>query len=279
MKNNNRQAIAIQGVSGSFHHIAAQHISGDREVDIFPEADFEPLVKRVSANHCAGLMAIENSLVGGLIDNYRLLHDYKVQVTGEIYLRIRQNLMANRGCSLAALTEVHSHPMALAQCSGFFHSYPHIKLVASEDTAESAETIAKSGSKTMGAVASSLAAEIYGLEILTPGIESNKKNYTRFLLLSSAGELQPGHKASVVLTLPHEKGSLYRLLGAAESAGLNLTKIQSMPIAGEPWKYRFFIDLIADSELTPEFLIEKLQPKTTKLGIIGIYEPGKHCEA
>ncbi len=279
MKNNDRQKIAIQGVSGSFHHIAAQHISGDRDVEIFPEVDFEPLVKRVGTTYSAGLMAIENSLVGGLIDNYRLLHDYNVQVTGEIYLRIRQNLMANRGASISALTEVHSHPMALAQCSGFFHQYPHIKLVESEDTAESAERVSKSGSKTTGAVASSLAAEIYGLEILNPGIESNKKNYTRFLLLRSAGELKPGHKASVVLTLPHEKGSLYHLLGAAESAGLNLTKIQSMPIAGEPWKYRFFIDLIADHELTPDFLFEKLQSKTTKMGIIGIYEPGKHCEA
>lgn len=279
MGKNIRKEIAIQGATGSFHHIAAQLISSDKEIGILPESDFESLVKRVGTNHTTGLMAIENSLVGGLIDNYRLLHAYSVKVTGEIYLRIKQNLMANPGATIETLTEVQSHPMALAQCAHFFHDHPHIKLIETDDTAESAEMVSKSGKKNIGAVASSLAAELYGLDILGESIESNHMNYTRFLRIEPTGEMGAAEKASVVLTLPHEKGSLHQLLGAAEAAGLNLTKIQSMPIAGEPWKYRFFIDVVADRELTTDFIFDRLKTKTTGMDVIGIYKPGKHFEA
>ena len=164
MEANGVKSIAIQGVKGSFHHIAAQLISGKNEINVVPFDDFEALVLHVLYKNDSGLMAIENSLVGSLMDNYRLLHKYQIHIGGEVFLRIRQNLLVTDSADLNSLKEVHSHPMALAQCTDFFHSYPHIKLIESEDTAQSAAKVATLNDKSIGAIASESASNIYGLK-------------------------------------------------------------------------------------------------------------------
>ncbi len=276
MKN---KEIAIQGVAGSFHHIAAQLYSGKSDIEILAFNDFESLSLEVTYKKKIGLMAIENSLVGSLMDNYRLLNKYDLHITGEVYLRIEQNLLGLENSNIKELKEVHSHPMALAQCADFFHQYPHIKLIETEDTAESAARISHTGDKRIGAVASKLASDIYKLDILAKGIESNKQNYTRFLAISSEPIESDHKKASISFTLKHETGSLYKFLEAASKSKLNLTKIQSTPIVGKPWSYRFFVDLVSSKNLNRADLISILSPHVMSLDVLGIYQPGENFSA
>lgn len=276
---NSFEEIAIQGVAGSFHHIAAQLFSGNKEQHVKGFDDFEALALDVVYKNNIGLMAIENSLVGSLMDNYRILNKYDIHVFGEIYLRIEQNLLGLPGSSVSELEEVHSHPMALAQCAEFFHRYPQIALVETEDTAKSAAAVFNSGNKKIAAVASVLASEIYQLPILARSIETNKQNYTRFLAVSNKASDKPSKKASLSFTLKHEPGSLHRFLKRALDNNLNLTKIQSTPVIGEPWRYRFFVDLVSESDLTQDGLISTLSNEVESLSILGIYAPGEHFTA
>jgi prephenate dehydratase len=224
-------------------------------------------------------MAIENSLAGSLLKNYTLLDEYPVQVAGEVFLRIRQNLLALPGKKLDALSEVHSHPMALAQCENFLHRQPQLKLVESEDTAMSAELIANEKLGQRAAIASTLAAELFGLEVIAPGIENNPQNYTRFLLIEKQGAKREGRKASLSIVLDHRPGALYQLLATAEKAGLNLTKIQSMPIVGTPWHYRFYIDVEREGQMDAGWLKHIFESSCAQLAILGVYAPGQHHEA
>jgi len=268
--------IAIQGVAGSFHHIAAQFFSGSKSQRVKGFDDFEGLALDVVYKNNVGLMAIENSLVGSLMDNYRILNTYDIHVIGEVYLRIEQNLVGLPGSKVSELKEVHSHPMALAQCAEFFHRYPQIHLVETEDTAKSAASVAQKGHKEVAAIASSLASEIYHLSILAKSIETHKQNYTRFLVISNQAAKRPSLKASLSFTLKHEPGSLHRFLKKALDRNLNLTKIQSTPVTGEPWRYRFFVDLVAKKDLSQETLVSIFSDEVETLSILGIYEPGEH---
>lgn len=273
-------ALAIQGGLGSFHHIAARCFGVMDGDDLLPCTEFRTVAMHAAERaNTAGVMAIENSLAGSLLRNYTLLDHYPVQVAGEVFLRIRQNLLALPGKSLDDLSEVHSHPMALAQCENFLHKHPHLKLVESDDTAMSAELIAKEGITQRAAIASSLAAELFGLEMLAPGIENNTQNYTRFLLIEKRDEQAAGRKASLSIVLDHSPGALHRLLGTAEKAGLNLTKIQSMPIVGTPWHYRFYIDVERESAMDAAWIKSNLSTSCAQLAILGVYAPGQQHEA
>jgi prephenate dehydratase len=241
--------------------------------------DLEGLALDVVYKNHIGLMAIENSLVGSLMDNYRILNKYDIHVFGEVYLRIEQNLLGLPGSKVSELKEVHSHPMALAQCAEFFHRYPQIHLVETEDTAKSAANIANKGDREIAAIASSLASEIYKLPVLAKSIETHKQNYTRFLVISNQPPTKPSRKASLSFTLKHEPGSLHRFLKTALNHDLNLTKIQSTPVIGEPWRYRFFVDLVSKTDLSQEKLISTLSEDVESLSILGIYEPGEHFTA
>jgi len=276
---NNFEEIAIQGVEGSFHHIAARLYSGNNNQVVKGFDDFEGLALDVVYKNNIGLMAIENSLVGSLMDNYRVLNKYDIHIIGEVFLRIEQNLLGLAGASLSTLKEVHSHPMALAQCAEFFHHYPQIRLVETEDTAKSAAAIAHKKDEKIAAIASSLASEIYTLPILAKSIETHKQNYTRFLVISNQAPHEPARKASLSFTLKHEPGSLHKFLKKALDNDLNLTKIQSTPVIGEPWRYRFFVDLISKSDLRQDILISTLSDDVESLSILGIYEPGEHFTA
>ncbi len=274
--------VAIQGYAGAFHDVAAHLYFGDQAIEIVPAHTFDDLVQAVETGKVdTALMAIENSLAGSLMYNYSLLNDSKLQIDGEVYLRIKQNLMVLPGVQIEDLEEVHSHPMAIAQTRNFFRNYPKIRLIENADTALSAKMIQERRDRTKGAIASSLAAELYQLEIVAPSIETNKQNYTRFLVLTkrnSVKQNENGNKVSLCFSTAHEVGSLHQILGVMSAYQMNLTKIQSTPIVGKAWEYRFFIDFIIDGRFTLSQGIEAIRPLTSELKILGIYPKGNHYE-
>ena len=273
--------IAIQGWPGANHDIAARAYFGEAALELVPCLSFPELFERMNQDEeMLGMVAIENTLVGSLLANYTLLKDSGFMVLGEHKLRIKHQLMALPGQTLADIYEVHSHPMALAQCEQFFKNYPHIRLVESEDTALSAKRIAENRTPGVAAIASSLAAQIYGLELLARDIETNKHNYTRFLVVGRADEQQKQKllsegrltKASLVFSLPHEEGSLSKILTILTFYNINLSKIQSLPIIGQEWEYLFYIDVqITDYQRYRQSL-DAIRPLTRKLRELGEYE-------
>ncbi len=274
--------VAIQGVPGAFHDIAARQFFGADRVELLPAYTFKQLVEQIE-NRVAdtGLMAIENTIAGSIIDNYRLLTASKLRAVGEVYLRIRQNLMALPGQRIEDLREVHSHPMAIAQCDEFFAQHPNIRLVEMEDTALSAQRIAQQQLSGVGAIASHLAASMYGLEILGDSIETNKLNFTRFLVLERMAEVKPiafSDKVSLFFSLSHEVGSLHKVLSALAAHGANLTKIQSAPIEGRPWEYLFFVDFVNDGGDGWQAAVEAIRPFTHSLEVLGAYRQGAFFE-
>jgi prephenate dehydratase len=272
--------IVIQGGYGAFHEIAANYYFEGEEIEIMPRLTFKEVTRSLKKNNADyGIMAIENSLAGSILPNYSLLQDSNLRIIGEIYLRIEQNLVALPGQTIEQIREVYSHPMAILQCQDFFDAYPHIRLIESPDTALSAKDIRDNGLEGTGAIASSLAAEKYQLVIIAAGIETNKKNYTRFLIIVENNNhnimTEPVNKASIHFALAHKIGSLSKILSILSYYEINLTKIQSMPIIGKDWEYQFYIDVeIGDYSLYQKSL-EAIKPFTSKLGILGEYQKGK----
>ncbi|MBX2815800.1 MAG: prephenate dehydratase [Saprospiraceae bacterium] len=274
--------VAIQGYPGAFHEIAARRFYGD-EIEVIPADTFDDVVDFVEGQVKAdtGLMAIENSISGGLLRNHYLLNKSSLQIVGEVYLRIKQNLMALPGVTLEDLREVHSHPMAIAQCKEYFKPHRQIKLVETKDTAESARQIRDHDWMHTGGIASRLAADLYGLNILAEGIETNKKNYTRFIVLNhfmDSGEEPDFNKVSVSFAVSHEIGSLYRALQSLAEAGANMSKIQSTPIPGRPWEYLFFVDFQLEDPGTFGEVFQQLSAASRGLKVLGKYKAGMHHE-
>jgi prephenate dehydratase len=271
--------IAIQGGFGAFHEIAAHHFFKEETIQILPRNTFRDMVTTLKERQCDfGIMAIENSLAGSIIPNYNLIINSSMHITGEIYLRIKQNLVAIPGVKITELKEVYSHPMAILQCQDFFDAHPGIRLIESLDTAMSAEEIAENGTREIGAISSRLAAEKYGLEIIASSIETNKMNYTRFLILAENGIFIPQeeiNKASIFFTVAHKFGSLSKILSILSYYEINLAKIQSMPIVGKDWEYMFFVDVeINDYEMYKKSLAA-IGPFTPSIGILGEYRKGE----
>ncbi len=270
-----KQRIVIQGVAGAFHEIAARNFFGS-DIELVPALSFEALFQALNKPDVAdaAILAIENSIAGSILGNYRLLLEHDMTIVGEMYLRIQQNLVALPGVSLSDVREVHSHPMALAQCATFFRQYPHIRLVESADTAESAAQIQRTQNRNIAAIASLLAAERYGLAVLAEGIETVTENYTRFLAIyrrKDAMSVANADKASISFTLKHETGSLARVLSLLADAGVNLTKIQSVPIVGRPWEYHFLLDFVAE-KTSIKFIINQLYEVLDKMRVLGMYK-------
>jgi len=240
------KTVAIQGIKGSFHHIVSQNYF-KTNISIVPFMSFDQTVDSVLKKETdAAIMAIENSIAGSIIPNYALIDTNNLHVVGEYYLDIQHNLMALPNQKIEDITEVYSHPMALLQCKAFFKQYPHIKLIEDKDTAEVAERIHKKQLKNTGAIASTLAAEIFELDILATSIQTIKHNETRFVIVkqdnSEIAEAEI-NKASIKFELDHKRGSLATILNVMSDCKLNLTKIQSLPIIETPWKYAFFVDV------------------------------------
>ncbi len=271
--------IAIQGGYGAFHELAAHKYFGGEEIEILPRETFRDLLTSLKHQKSDfGIMAIENSLAGSILPNYTLLKETPMRIIGEVYLRIEQNLVALKGTSIEDIKEVYSHPMAILQCSRYFDQFPHIRLIESSDTALSAKDIHDNQLGDTGAIASRLAAGKYDLEIIAAGIETNKMNYTRFLILRENGKSVPQsavNKSSIHFALAHKTGSLSKILSILSYYELNLAKIQSMPIIGGDWEYQFYVDLeINDYDMYLKSL-EAIRPFTSGLGIMGEYEKGK----
>jgi len=240
-----KKKIGIQGIRGSFHHIAVENYF-DKEIKLCEYLSFEDMIFSLSKNEIQyALMAIENSTAGSIIPNYALIDEYNINIVGEHYLEISHNLMALKGQSLNDIKEIHSHPMALLQCRDFLKENPSIKLVEEKDTANVAKNISNTKTMGIGAIASKLAAKIYDLNLIKEDIQSIKKNQTRFVVLKKdkcLDELQI-NKASLKFELDHKRGSLAAILNVLSDCKLNLTKIQSMPKIETPWRYSFFVDV------------------------------------
>ena len=270
--------VAIQGYKGCFHEEAARTFYAQSGLvpDILECDTFEGLYRALENEAAdAAVMAIENTVSGGLIHNFELLRRYDRKIKGEVYLRIKQNLMALPGQSIEDIKEVRTHYMAINQTRDFFQrECPWITLVESEDTAKSAAEIAGNKLFGVGAVASSLAADLYSLEILRESIETYKQNFTRFLIFDEAVTLPESaiDKASICFTLPHKPGSLAHILTILSFYDMNLTRIQSLPIPGREWQYFFYVDIKFDSYNRYCQALSAVRPLIEDLNILGEYK-------
>lgn len=266
--------VAIQGYQGCFHEQAAR-LFYEGPLSIVECDTFEDLYKAMEEGRAdAAVMAIENTVSGGLLHNFELLRTRGVAVKGEQYIRIGQNLMALPGQSLEDIREVRTHYMAINQTRPWFEqNAPWIRLIESEDTAKSAAQVAREGLKGVGAVASELAAQLYGLEILAPGIETHKQNFTRFLILDSALTIPVDQvdKAVLCFTLPHKPGSLAQILTILSFYDMNLTRIQSLPIPGKQWQYFFYADIKFSGYERYQQALQAVRPLIEDLQILGEY--------
>ncbi|MBM3442751.1 MAG: chorismate mutase [Bacteroidetes bacterium] len=269
--------VSIQGYEGSFHQEAARRFYGP-EVEVIPCATFREVVKIASSRKESdgGVMAIENSIAGSILPNYHLLQRSSLCIIGEVYLQIRQQLLTYPGVTLADIREVHSHPMALQQCLDFLDKH-RWKLVESEDTALSAKKLMQHKSRHTAAIASKLAADLFGLQVLAPNIHTMKNNYTRFLFLQPEKEAMPvelADKASLTFHTDHSHGSLARVLTQIADVGINLSKLQSFPIPGSDFKYSFHADLEFEEFAQLQKLLQSIQAITDSLRILGVYRRG-----
>ncbi|MBO9682310.1 MAG: prephenate dehydratase [Flavisolibacter sp.] len=269
--------VSIQGYEGSFHQIAAMEYLGN-EVEVIPCDTFREVVKIASDTKQSdgGFMAIENSIAGSILPNYTLLQKSKLKIAGEIYLQIHQNLMVNPGVSMEDVREVHSHPMALLQCMDYLEKHPSWKLVETEDTALSAKHIHQHHSKHVAVIASKLAAELFNLKLIAPKIQSNKNNYTRFLFVQPLNtKNEEADKATINFHTDHSRGSLAKVLTKIAEGNINLSKLQSVPIPEQEWKYSFHADMEFDTIDQYEKVMEKIKPITESLTVLGVYKKGK----
>jgi prephenate dehydratase len=270
--------ICIQGYEGSFHQEAAINFFGS-DVEVIPCDTFRELVRRAANKKESegGVMAIENSIAGSILPNYTLLQKSNLKIIGEVFLHIRQQLLINPGVTLEDIKEVHSHPMALLQCMEYLEKNPQWKLVETEDTALSAKHIHQYHSKHTAAIASKLAAELYQLHVAVPNVHTMKNNYTRFLVLQREKEVhyvENADKASVNFHTDHSRGSLVKVLSLIADGGINLSKLQSMPIPGTDFRYSFHADMEFDSLQQFETVSESVRNATESFTVLGIYKKG-----
>ena len=276
--------IAIQGTLGSFHDIAAHRYFEGEDIELICCATFEDVFKSIRHDsQVIGMLAIENTIAGSLLYNNELLRQSGTQIIGEHKLRISHSFVCLPEEDWDDITEVNSHPIALMQCREFLSQHPDIKVVEGEDTALSAEIIQKEHLKGHAAICSKAAAELYGMKVLQEGIETNKHNFTRFLVVADPWQVdelsrhrnREPNKASLVFTLPHTEGSLSQVLSILSFYRINLTKIQSLPIIGREWEYQFYVDVMFDQLLRYKQALAAISPLTKELKILGEYEDGK----
>ena len=274
--------IAIQGIEGSFHDIAAHQFFEDEEIQLICCSTFEEVFRTLRQDPTViGMAAIENTIAGSLLHNYELLRDSGATIVGEHKLRIKHSFLCLPDDDWENITEVHSHPVALMQCRDFLDRHEKLKVVEASDTAGAARTIAQGQMHGHAAIGASHLAEMYGLKVLEEGIETNKHNFTRFLVFSSPARanllrnILQTDKASIVFALPHEEGSLSQVLSILSFYKLNLTKIQSLPIIGREWEYLFYVDILFSDYTRYSQGIDAIRPLTSDLKILGEYKHGK----
>ncbi len=276
--------VTIQGVAGCYHDAAARAFFAPQDIDTVPCETFPAMFEALDSDaSLLGILAIENTIAGALLQNHELLRKSNMSIVGEHKMRISHVLAAVTGQKIDELTEVNSHPMALMQCEQFLRKHPNMRIVEKLDTAGSAHDIAEGNLTGHAAVCGEYAANLYGLEILEKGIETNKRNFTRFLILSDpllVPELRPREeeldKASIVFTLPHTQGALSKVLTILTFYDMNLSKIQSMPIIGREWEYRFYVDLTFSSFVLYRQALDAIRPLLNDFKVLGEYKECKN---
>ena len=271
--------VVIQGEPHSFHHRAAGLLLPG--VDVEPARSFPRLAQALTdAPGRLGLMAIENSVAGALLTNYLLLEEHDLHVHAEVYLRVSHAVLAPTGTQLGDVRTVESHPMALRQCRGFLREHRGLRPVEVYDTAGAAAEVARAAARDRAAIAPLWCAEAFGLSVLAEAVEDNPHNWTRFVLVSAAPPGQHrghgGRKTSVAFSLDHAAGSLAEVLTLLAARDCSLTKIQSLPVVGRPWEYRFFCDFLHAPTADRPPALGALGAATRDLTYLGTYAVGQH---
>ena len=276
--------IAIQGIEGSFHDIAAHQFFENEEIELICCKTFEQLFATLRDDPTAiGMAAIENTIAGSLMHNYELLRDSGTSIVGEHKLRIKHSFLCLPDDDWDDIMEVHSHPVALMQCRDFLRRHDNLKVVEASDTAGAARMVSENRMHGHAAIGSAALAGMYGLKVLEEGIETNKHNFTRFLVFANPSRanllrnIRETDKASIVFALPHEEGSLSSVLSVLSFYKLNLTKIQSLPIIGREWEYLFYIDVQFADYTRYSQGVDAIRPLTSHLKIRGEYRRGREC--
>ncbi len=267
-----KKRVAIQGIRASFHEEAAFKFFGE-DIETIECNSFKQTFQKLEKQEADYVvMAIENSIAGSLLPNYTLLREYNFPVIGEVYLPIQLHLMALPGVKFEDIKTVTSHPIAIRQCNDFLDEFPHLKVVESSDTAACAKKIKEEQLTDTVAIANALAAKLYGLEILERRIESNKKNYTRFLILTDKQtDIKNSSKASLCFQVSNDVGSLSKVLNILADKNINMSKIQSMPVLGKRNEYNFYVDVEWVVTTDYEDAIRKILKYTINFSILGEY--------
>ena len=265
--------VAFQGERGAFSEEAAVKLLGE-EITLVPRPTFEAAFSAIRDGVADYILApIENSLAGSIHRSFDLLVESRLNIIGEVIIPIAHNLIGVPGAAFDDIAVVESHPVALAQCERFFSAHPQLKRIATEDTAGSVRDVVRAGDRTRAAIAGRRAAEIHGGAILREHLEDSPENYTRFLLLSASPAVpENADKLSLVFQLDNRPGALYHALEPFARRNLNLLKIESRPVHGRPWQWRFYLDLQA-SRRDPEVAaaLAELEKLVVDLRILGSY--------
>lgn len=270
--------VAIQGVAGCFHDAAAREYFEGQDIETVPCETFNEMFNLLKSDaSMLGILAIENTIAGSLLQNHELLRQSNMTIVGEYKKYISHSIAALPGQSIDDIAEVNSHPMALRQCEQYLQLHPKMKMVETYDTAGSAKMIAENNLVGHAAICGRYAAELYGLNVLEDDIQTNKRNFTRFLVVTdpcNAIEFKNQKavdKASIAFTLPHSQGSLSAVLVIFSFYGMNLTKIQSLPIIGREWEYRFYVNLTFNDCTRYRQSIDAVRPLISDFKILGEY--------
>jgi prephenate dehydratase len=269
--------IAIQGIAGSFHEDAARRYFED-EVEVVECKSFTSVCNIIDSDEVSiAVMAIENSIAGSLLQNYALIRDYHLKVIGEIYIHIQMHLMANPGVTKDNIKTIYSHPIAIKQCAEYLESqFPHVHIIENQDTAASGKLVHDEKLTDAAAIGNQRTAELYGLEILDSGLETNRQNYTRFLILSKqAKPNELANKASLCFEVGHYYGALANVLNTFAENKINLTKIQSVPVIGKPNEYTFHVDVEWDLIDNYEKALHAILKNVSSLSVLGEYVRGE----
>ena len=265
--------VAFQGERGAFSEEAAVRLLGER-VTLVPRPTFDSLFAAVGEGAADFALApIENSLAGSVHFTYDLLLGSPLHITAEVVIPIRHYLIGCPGSTPGGVRTVESHPVALAQCERFFAEHPHVRRLATEDTAGSVARVVREGDPSRAAIAGRRAADLYGGLVLREGLEDHPENYTRFVLLApSPSADDAADKLSLVVRLAHRPGALHRALEPFARRGLDLLKIESRPVRGRPWEYHFYLDLrAAPHGAETDAALEELRERAAEVRLLGRY--------
>ncbi len=282
----NKNKITYQGIPGSFSYTVALKFFGKNNIFLGVKNFEEIFIKLKNKTADFGVLPIENSIAGSVYENYNFLSKYKTKIIGEAYLKIEHNLLGikipkiKKSKRIKMITKVFSHYKALEQCSNFFKKYYWMQKEIVDDTATAAQFVANNKNPTYGAIASKLASKIYNLNIILKNIEDHKENYTRFLIITNNQKIYPRNpnKCSIILSIKHQPGSLYKVLKIFAENNINLTKIESYPIVGKIFEYFFYIDFELNKQQFKNVkkILQKVKQSTLKTIILGFYKKGKY---